>query len=85
MKSAGMPFAMWLLFEKSFKQNLTAVFGMSGKKKFTPKDMNGTKQTAALRWLPSETRLRVNRNDIKTGAHLILAKEKGQGNSLDLV
>ncbi len=31
MKYAGMPFAMWALFEKSFRTNLTAVFGLDGK------------------------------------------------------
>ena len=29
MKYIGMPFAMWLLFGKSFERNLTAVFGMT--------------------------------------------------------
>ena len=29
MKYIGMPFAMWLLFEKSFERNLTAVFGIT--------------------------------------------------------
>ena len=29
MKYMGIPFAMWLLFEKSFERNLTAVFGIS--------------------------------------------------------
>ena len=29
MKYIGMPFAVWLLFEKSFEWNLTAVFGMT--------------------------------------------------------
>lgn len=29
MKYAGLPFAVWLFFRKSFEKNLTAVFGMS--------------------------------------------------------
>lgn len=29
MKYIGMPFVLWLLFVKSFKQNLTVVFGLS--------------------------------------------------------
>lgn len=32
MKYTGMPFGMWLLFGKSLKRNLTAVFGLSSSK-----------------------------------------------------
>lgn len=32
MKYAGMPFGMWALFAKSFKENLTSVFGYSAEK-----------------------------------------------------
>lgn len=29
MKYIGMPFAMWLLFRRSFEKNLTVIFGMT--------------------------------------------------------